>query len=163
MKKLDLTIAHLRLRLADIEARMEQIRALRRQYEEQFRRVVNHSLYGEAELDRILALMQEIEERRADVEATARRLEVLEQRTRQELDSLQITKGIEEAKAELLDLQARKLALDQRLAQPSPEDVLVRLRAEQAYLVSEMRRLQQQIAEGSELAARALNAERRPA
>lgn len=51
-QKLDTMITHLRLLLADVAARDDQLATLCRQLREQSERVVTFSLYGDAEIGR---------------------------------------------------------------------------------------------------------------
>jgi len=108
LKKIDITIARLRLLLADVSARDSAIHDQRRTYNEQRAKLVTFSIYGDSTLDSVLAMLADVEERLAHVEATARSLALIRKRAEGELESLQLTKGIEEAKVLLIELQARQ-------------------------------------------------------
>ena len=108
LKKIDITIARLRLLLADVSARDSAINDQRRTYNEQRAKLVTFSIYGDSTLDSVLAMLADVEERLAHVEATARSLALIRKRAEGELESLQLTKGIEEAKVLLIELQARQ-------------------------------------------------------
>src|SRR5215211_2368688 len=113
LKKIDITIARLRLLLADLSARETAIEDQRRQCREQRSKLVTFSLYGDGSLDSVLAMLNDVEERMAHVDATATSLGIIRRRAEVELESLQLTKGIEEAKVLLQQLQARQAsALD---------------------------------------------------
>lgn len=143
LKKIDLTIARLRLLLADVTAREAAIEDQRRTCREQYHKLVTFSLYGDSSLDSVLAMLEDVQERLDGVEARSRSLQAIRKRAENELESLQLTKGIEEAKVLLLQLQARQAA---------PFDAAEALSAEE--IQAEITRLQTLINEASERAAR---------
>src|SRR5712692_5281865 len=108
LKKIDLTIARLRLLLADVTAREAALQEQRRTCGEQHNKLVTFSLYGDSSLDSVLAMLGDVQERLAHIDATARSLAAIRKRAENELESLQLTKGIEEAKVLLHELQARQ-------------------------------------------------------
>ena len=107
LKKIDITIARLRLLLADIASRERGLEDQRRVCREQQNKLVTFSMYGDASLDSVLAMLADVQERLTHVEATAQSLAAIRRRAEFELESLQLTKGIEEAKVLLHQLQAR--------------------------------------------------------
>jgi hypothetical protein len=142
LKKIDITIARLRLLLADVSARERGLEDQRRVCREQQNKLVTFSMYGDGSLDRVLAMLGDVQERLTHIEATSQSLAVIRKRAEFELESLQLTKGIEEAKALLQQLQARQAApLD-------PADTL-----DPADIQAEIARLQSLINEASERAA----------
>ncbi len=94
MQKIEVMIARLRLILADTTAKEQQLATLRRQLREQSERLVTYSLYGDAELDRCLALMADVEQRLTQAETSSRHLQRIRERAQRELDSLLLTKGV---------------------------------------------------------------------
>jgi hypothetical protein len=150
VQKIDVTIAKLRLLLADVSAKERQYTAVRQQSRDQLRRSVDFSVYGDAPLEASLSLMDEIQQRIVDAEATLRNLELIRTRAGRELESLQITKRIEGAKAELRKLLDQQAELD-RSAPGDPANV-----GSRQELVEQIRLLRQQINEASEQAARTL-------
>jgi len=150
VQKIDVTIAKLRLLLADVSAKERQYTAVRQQSRDQLRRAVDFSVYGDASLDSSLSLMGEIQQRIGDAEATLRNLELVRTRAERELESLQLTKRIEAAKAELRKLLDQQTELD-RLA--TSESASTGQRQE---LAEQIRELRQQINDASEQAARTL-------
>jgi hypothetical protein len=150
VQKIDVTIAKLRLLLADVSAKERQYTAVRQQSRDQLRRAVDFSVYGDSSLDAALSLMGEIQQRITDAEATLRNLELVRTRAERELESLQLTKRIEGAKAELRKLLDQQAELDR--AGPS-EGGSEGMRQE---LGEQIRQLRQQINEASEQAARTL-------
>ena len=143
LKKIDLTIARLRLLLADITAREAAIDEQRRTAREQHNKLVTFSMYGDSSLDSVLAMLEDVQERLDSLERRARSLQAIRKRAENELESLQLTKGIEEAKVLLQQLQAR---------QAGPFDPADALTAEE--IQAEISRLQALINEASERAAR---------
>jgi len=150
VQKIDVTIAKLRLLLADVGAKERQYTAVRQQFRDQLRRAVDYSVYGDASLDGTLSLMGEIQQRIVDAEATLRSLELIRSRAERELESLQITKRIEAAKRELKTLQEQQAAL--------ASDGAVGAEGQEQYdeIGAQIRQLRQQINEASEQAARTI-------
>lgn len=110
MKKIDLTIARLRLLLADVTARESQLEDQRRTCREQHHKLITFSLYGDSSLDSALTMLADIQERMTYIDNRVRLLADIRKRAENELESLQLTKGIEEAKTLLQQLQARQAA-----------------------------------------------------
>jgi hypothetical protein len=146
LKKIDLTIARLRLLLADISAREAALDDHRRTCSEQRNKLVTFSIYGDSTLDSVLAMLADVEERSMHIDATGRSLAVVRKRAEVELESLQLTKGIEEAKVLLHELQAKQASDEIGAA-----DAL-----SAAEIQAEIARLQTLITEASERAARSI-------
>src|SRR5215471_4211385 len=113
LKKIDITIARLRLLLADVASRERSLEDQRRVCREQQNKLVTFSMYGDGSLDSVLAMLGDVQERLTHVEATAQSLAAIRKRAEFELESLQLTKGIEEAKVLLQQLQARHMQASQ--------------------------------------------------
>jgi hypothetical protein len=122
LKKIDLTIARLRLLLAELTARDAALEDQRRTCREQHNKLVTFSLYGDSSLDSVLSMLADIDERLSHVEATSRSVASIRKRAENELESLQLTKSIEEAKVLLHELQAKQ-------ANPESQAEIARLRA----------------------------------
>ena len=146
MQKIDVTIAKLRLLLADVMAKEDQLGLLRQQFREQVRKAVDYSVYGDSSLDGTLGLMSEIQQRLAATEGALRDLGLVRARAERELESLQLTKRIEAAKTELNGLLARQGELEAEGA----------LGSAGVELSEQIHRLRQQINEASEQAAKTL-------
>ena len=144
MQTLDAMIARMRLLLADVAAKEAQLEALRQQYREQRTKVIGYTLYSETSLETSLGLMGDIAERLRETETTLEHLAMIRRKAQSELESLQLTKGVEQAKAELAQLQRRQ-AEDGGVADPTE-------------VADEIRRLQNLINEASERAARSIEA-----
>jgi len=147
VQKIDVTITKLRLLLADMLAKEQQLAAMRQQFRDQLRKAVDYSVYGDGSIDGSLGLMSEVQQRLAAVEGTLRDLGLVRARAERELESLQLTKRIEAAKTELNDLLAEQARLEGDGA----------LEAAEQELGVQIRRLRQQINEASEQAARTLD------
>ncbi len=145
LKKLDLTIARLRLLLADVTAREANLDGQRRTFQDQRDKLVTFGLYGDSTLDSVLGMLNDVEDRLDLVERTSHQLLAIRRRAEAELESLQITKGIEEAKVLLAQLQASQTASQELPGHLSREDVS-----------AEIARLQTLINEASERAARSI-------
>lgn len=147
VQKIDVTIARLRLLLADVAAKEQQHAGVRQQFRDQLRRAVDYSIYGDGTLDGTLGLMAEIQQRITSTEGTLRDLALIRARAERELESLQLTKRIEAAKAELSQLMARQAELEQAGALAVTSELL---------LAEQIRQLRQQINDASEQAARTI-------
>jgi hypothetical protein len=146
VQKIDVTIAKLRLLLADVTAKEQQYTTVRQQFRDQLRRAVEYSIYGDSSLDGTLGLMAEIQQRIDAAEGTLRDLGLIRTRAARELESLQLTKRIEAAKTELQQLMARQRELEQAGT----------LGSDGEEIGAQIRQLRQQINEASEQAARTL-------
>jgi hypothetical protein len=142
LKKLDLTIARLRLLLADVTAREGGLEEQRRTFREQHNKLVSFSMYGDSSLDNVLAMLGDVQERLDHIDSLAASLQAIRKRAEIELESLQLTKGIEEAKVLLQELQAK---------QAGPFDAADALSP--AEIQAEITRLRSLINEASERAA----------
>lgn len=142
LKKIDITIARLRLLLADISSRERGLEDQRRTAREQQNKLITFSMYGDSGLDSVLAMLADVQERLQHVEATSQSLAAIRKRAEFELESLQLTKGIEEAKVLLQQLQARQAAPSDQAEALSPAEIQ-----------AEISRLRSLINEASERAA----------
>ena len=145
LKKLDITIARLRLLLADVGARERALEDQRRTANDQRAKLITFSMYGDATLDSVLAMLADVDERLAAVEARARSLSAIRKRAEVELESLQLTKGVTEAKVLLQELQAKQAGALDPTEPLSPEEIQ-----------AEIARLQSLINEASERAAQSI-------
>ncbi|GBD11540.1 hypothetical protein HRbin23_01207 [bacterium HR23] len=132
-------MAHLRLLIADLRAREESLQGACQQFRLQLRRLSRHALYGAASLDLALAGIGEVEERLEETEKALRRISALRRLAQQELEALQLTLSVEEAKGQLAELQARLRSGEADIS-----------------LSAEVHRLEAFIAERSQLAARTI-------
>jgi hypothetical protein len=145
LKKIDLTIARLRLLLAEVTARETALEDQRRTCREQHNKLVTFSMYGDSTLDSVLAMLADVQERLSHIDATSHSLAAIRKRAENELESLQLTKGIEEAKVLLHELQARQSGPTGTADALSPEEIQ-----------AEITRLRSLINEASERAAKTI-------
>ncbi|MCI0811260.1 MAG: hypothetical protein J4O10_06900, partial [Chloroflexi bacterium] len=101
ISQLEQAMATLRLGLAEMRNKEDQLDALISQFQTQLRRLPRRVVYGEASLDLSLAAMGEIEERLDDAVANRRRLRSVKDAATQELEALQLLKRVDEARTQL--------------------------------------------------------------
>ncbi len=130
----------MRLFLAEIHSREEQLDSMIRQFRTQLNRLPRQAMYGRTTLDMVLSSMAEIQERLNYTQVTKQHLLAIKQRATDELSALELTRKVEEAKEALKDLKSGSDG-----AANVDEGV-----------VAEMRRLEEFIAEYSKQAERAI-------
>ena len=141
MSPLQQTMAALRISLAEIQNKEQQLDAMISQFRLQLRRLPRQVIYGTTPLEVSLSAMGEIEERLADALATRRRLLAIKKTALEELDALERIKQVDEARRTLAALQQR-----------------LRLKGEDLATLEEVRRLELFIAEHSKRAEWAITA-----
>src|SRR5713226_561017 len=122
MRKLDETIANLKLALATIESKEQALLQAERQASAQYKRIVNYTLYEGGDLERALNMMDEIGQRTQYARSSLQHLKLIKQRAQDDLRAMHLTKTIEDAKAELSQLQAKQAqgeALEGRISEAS--------------------------------------------
>ncbi|MCI0829679.1 MAG: hypothetical protein J4N67_06040 [Chloroflexi bacterium] len=105
ISQLEQAMATLRLGLAEMRNKEDQLDALISQFQTQLRRLPRRVVYGETSLDLSLTAMGEIEERLDDAVANRRRLQAIKDTATQELEALQLLKRVDEARTQLATLQ----------------------------------------------------------
>lgn len=106
MPQMQKAISNLRLLLASITAKEDELEALARQFQRQLARAPRYAIQGGNPLDATLNLMGEIQERLDDVQAQRKHLASIRRQAETELEALTITDKIARAKAELASLKA---------------------------------------------------------
>ena len=134
-------MAALRIGLAEIRNKEQQLDAMISQFRLQLRRLPRQVIYGTTPLEVSLSAMGEIEERLADALATRRRLLAIKKTVLEELDALERIKQVDEARRTLSALQQR-----------------MRLKDDDPATLEEARRLELFIAEHSKRAEWAITA-----
>jgi hypothetical protein len=130
--------------VAEINAKQSQLENLRRQYREQHQKIVSSSLYSETSLETTLGLLRDVSERQRDVDETLGQLALVRRKAEGELESLQLTRGVDQARAALAELKRRQVdAEDSEL--PTTDE-----------LQEEILRLQNLINDASARAARSI-------
>ena len=105
ISQLEQAMATLRLGLAEIRNKENQLDQLVNQFQTQLRRLPRQVVYGQGSLDLSLAAMSEIEERLDDAMANRRRLLAIKDTATQELEALQLLKRVDEARSKLASLK----------------------------------------------------------
>ena len=134
--------ARLRLFLADIRSREDQLDSLIRQFRTQLDGAPRQAIYERTTLELVLSAMAEIQERLDHAERTRQHILAIKQKATDELSALELTQQVEEAKESLHDLKTRSASSNQ--LDEGAE--------------AEMRRLDEFIAEYSKRAERAITA-----
>ena len=140
MVQLRQATARLRLMLAEMRSKEEQLDSMVREFQTQLARLPRQAIYGRTTLDAALSAMAEIEERLNHTQTQRQHLIAIRQRAADELSALELTRQVEEAKETLRDLKAREASADHM-----DEDVS-----------AEVRRLEEFIAEYSKRAERSI-------
>ncbi|MEC8857512.1 MAG: hypothetical protein VX664_08995 [Chloroflexota bacterium] len=110
ISQLEQAMATLRLSLAEMRAKEDQLDALISQFQAQLRRLPRQVVYGQTSLELSLTAMGEIEERLDDAAANRRRLLAIKDTATQELEALQLLKRVDEARSKLAGLRNGKPA-----------------------------------------------------
>ena len=105
ISQLEQAMATLRLGLAEMRNKENQLDQLVNQFQTQLRRLPRQVVYGQGSLDMSLAAMSEIEERLDDAIANRRRLIAIKDTATQELEELQLLKRVDEARSKLASLK----------------------------------------------------------
>ena len=105
ISQLEQAMATLRLGLAEMRNKENQVDQLVNQFQTQLRRLPRQVVYGQGSLDLSLAAMSEIEERLDDAMANRRRLLAIKDTATQELEALQLLKRVDEARSKLASLK----------------------------------------------------------
>ncbi len=153
---------------------MEALANTRHQYQEQIAHLVDLTVHGEAGVDRALSMLLDIDTRMEQLGRQEHYLETIRTRARRELDSLQLTKLVEETRAQLATLRQRQAPLrtQRTAAQGMPEDLPAGVgtgvscegngaqnaQDDPVWLEHEIRRLEAIIADASGAAAKSLSA-----
>ena len=139
MSQLQQTMATLRLSLAEIRNKEQQLEAMISQFRTQLRRLPRQVVYGTTPLDLSLSAMGEIEERLNDAISVHRRLLTVKQAALDELAALESVQQVDEAKSNLSRLKRQ-----------------ISSNGEDQEALGEIKRLEQFIAEHSKRAEAAI-------
>ena len=107
--QLEQAMATLRLGIADMRAKEEQLDAQVNQFQTQLRRMPRQVVYGQTSLELSLTAMGEIEERLEEAVAIRRRLLAIKNTATQELEALQLLQRVDEARSKLVSLKKNGL------------------------------------------------------
>jgi len=138
ISQLEQAMATLRLSLAEIRNKEDQMDALINQFEAQLRRVPRQAVYGQTSMEMSLTARGEIEERLDDAAANRRRLRAIKDTATQELEALQLLKRVDEARSKLAELKD---------GSPVDEDVQAEIRQLESFIAANSRQAEQAITE----------------
>ncbi len=137
--QLQQAMAALRLSLAEIRHKEEQLDASINQFRTQLLRLPRQTIYGRAPLDMALSAMGEIEERLRDAEDNRRRLLTVKKAALDELAALESVQQVDEARKALAQLR------QQFGRQPASEDAAAEIRRLEQFIAQHSRRAEQTI------------------
>ena len=137
--QLQQAMAALRLSLAEIRHKEEQLDASINQFRTQLRRLPRQTIYGRAPLDMALSAMGEIEERLRDAEDNRRRLLTVKKAALDELTALESVQQVDEARKALAQLR------QQFGRQPASADAAAEIRRLEQFIAQHSRRAEQTI------------------
>ena len=135
LSQLQQTMATIRLSLAEMRHKEQQLEAMISQFRTQLRRLPRQVVYSNTTLDASISAMGEIEERLNDTLAVQRRLLIIKKSAMDELAALESVKQVDEAKNLLSNIKLQ-------IADSGEND----------NALAEVRRLEQFIAEHSKRA-----------
>ena len=110
MPQMQQAISRLRLLLASLRAKEDELDALARQFRRQLERAPRYAIHGGNPLEVTLNLMGEIQERLDVVERQREHLAAIRRQAEAELEALNITERVSKAKEELSQLRRKRSA-----------------------------------------------------
>lgn len=137
--QLQQAMAALRLSLAEIRHKEEQLDASINQFRTQLLRLPRQTIYGRAPLDMALSAMGEIEERLRDAEDNRRRLLTVKKAALDELAALESVQQVDEARKALAQLR------QQFGRQPASAEAAAEIRRLEQFIAQHSRRAEQTI------------------
>ncbi len=136
MGQIDSAVAKLRLFLAELNNKEIHLDAQLRQFRQQMNRAPQQAIYARLPLEASLNVMSEVQERLDRIEMERKHLLMIKERANRELEALQLTRQVEDAKDTLAKLQS--------------------LRSKEGETVSKIQALEQFINDYSQRAAKAI-------
>ena len=140
ISQLEQAMATLRLGIAEMRAKEEQLDAQINQSQTQLRRLPRQVVYGQTSLELSLTAMGEIEERLEDAVANRRRLLAIKDTAIQELEALQLLKRVDEARSKLASLKKNGL-----FGASSGEEAQEQIRQLEGFIAANSRQAEQAI------------------
>ncbi len=138
ISQLEQAMATLRLSLAEMRNKEDQMDALVNQSQTQLRRLPRQAVYGQMSLEMSLTAMGEIEERLDDAVANRRRLLAIKDTAAQELEALQLLKRVDEARFKLAELKN---------GSPADQEVQAEIKQLESFIAANSRQAEQAITE----------------
>jgi chromosome segregation ATPase len=143
ISQLEQAMTTLRLGLAEMRAKEDQLDAQISQFQTQLRRLPRQVAYGQTSLELSLAAMGEIEERLEDAAANRRRLLAIKDSATQELEALQLLKRVDEARSQSATVKSSGSAKET----PDGEDIQAEIEQLEAFIAANSRQAEQAITE----------------
>lgn len=140
ISQLEQAMATLRLGIAEMRAKEEQLDAQINQFRTQLRRLPRQVVYGQTSLELSLTAMGEIEERLEDAVANRRRLLAIKDTAIQELEALRLLKRVDEARSKLASLKKNGL-----FGASSGEEAQEQIRQLEGFIAANSRQAEQAI------------------
>ena len=140
ISQLEQAMATLRLGIAEMRAKEEQLDAQINQFRTQLRRLPRQVVYGQTSLELSLTAMGEIEERLEDAVANRRRLLAIKDTAIQELEALRLLKRVDEARSKLASLKKNGLS-----GASSGEEAQEQIRQLEGFIAANSRQAEQAI------------------
>ncbi len=140
ISQLEQAMATLRLGLAEMRNKEDQLDAQINQFQTQLRRLPRQVVYGQTSLDTSLTAMGEIEERLEDAVANRRRLLEIKKTATQELEALELLKRVDEARSQLAGLKKTPTPVG-----PAGEDARSEIRRLEDFIAASSRQAEQSI------------------
>ncbi len=106
MVQIDSAMAKLRLFLAELKNKENHLDAQLRQFRQQINRAPQQAIYSRLPLEASLNVMSEVQERLDRTEMERKHLLMIKERANRELEALQLTRQVEDAKDALAKLQS---------------------------------------------------------
>ena len=122
MPQMQQAISRLRLLLATVRAKQDELDVLARQFRRQLERAPRYAIQGGNPIEVTLNLMGEIQERLDTVESQQKHLAAIRRQAEAELEALNITERIAKAKEELTGLRDKR-----RMGEDVDEDRIAEL------------------------------------
>ncbi len=107
MGQIEQMMGNLRLLLSEVAQRKQRAENLRTQFQRQMDKVTGVGSYGQVELQQLLNLMADLESKLAGVDRSLRHLSLIEKKAKAELESLELTKMVGDARVELASLEGQ--------------------------------------------------------
>ena len=128
MVQIDSAMAKLRLFLAELKNKENHLDAQLRQFRQQINRAPQQAIYSRLPLEASLNVMSEVQERLDRIEMERKHLLMIKERANRELEALQLTRQVEDAKDALAKLQSLPSKESETISQDSgPRTVHQRL------------------------------------
>ena len=106
MVQIESAVAQLRLFLAELNNKEKHLDAQLRQFRQQMNRAPQQAIYSRLPLEASLNVMNEVQERLDRIETERKHLLMIKERASRELEALQLTRQVEDAKDALAKLQS---------------------------------------------------------